>query len=135
MRSLSCLPTQTHSTLNMAVDLLLPPTGRGLYQVHILFANKQAIEMIKSLPLFMSGVPGLMSMEVISIVKPTRCTNVSNLFYFGMTHYMLRTVFPSIIRSSRLCIQMSNRYCCICLCSEIFVHFLDVIYLKRALIS
>jgi len=27
------------------------------------------------------------------------------LFYFGMTLYMFRTVFPSIIRSSRLCIQ------------------------------
>ena len=38
----------------------------------------------------------------ISIVKPTRCTNVSNLFYFGMTLYMFWAVFPSIIRSSRL---------------------------------
>jgi len=43
--------------------------------------------------------------NIISIVKPTRCTNVSNLFYFGMTLYMFRTVFPSIIRSSRLYIQ------------------------------
>ena len=24
-------------------------------------------------------------LNIISIVKPTRCTNVSNLFYFGMT--------------------------------------------------
>jgi len=29
-------------------------------------------------------------------------TSVSNLFYFGMTLYMFRTVFPSIISSSRL---------------------------------
>jgi len=36
---------------------------------------------------------------IISIVKPTRCTNISNLFYFGMTLYMFRTVFPSIVRS------------------------------------
>ena len=43
--------------------------------------------------------------NIIPIVKPTRCTNVSNLFYFGMTLYMFRTVFPSIIRSSRLYIQ------------------------------
>ena len=43
--------------------------------------------------------------RIISIVKPTRCTNVFNLFYFGMKHYMFRTVFPSIIRSSRLYIQ------------------------------
>jgi len=27
--------------------------------------------------------------NIISIVKPTRCTNVSNLFYFGMTVHVL----------------------------------------------
>ena len=43
--------------------------------------------------------------NIISIVKPTRCTDVLNSFYFGMTLYMFRTVFPSIIRSSRLYIQ------------------------------
>ena len=43
--------------------------------------------------------------NIIFIVKPTRCTNVTNLFYFRMTFYMFRTVFPSIIRSSRLYIQ------------------------------
>jgi hypothetical protein len=47
----------------------------------------------------------LLSAWYISIVKPTRCTNVSNLFYFAMTLYMFRTVFPSIIRSSRLYIK------------------------------
>ena len=41
----------------------------------------------------------------ISIVKPTRCNSVSNFFYFEMTLYMFRTVFPSIIRSSRLYIR------------------------------
>jgi len=40
--------------------------------------------------------------NIMSTVKPTRCTNVSNLFYFGMTLYMFRTVFPSTISSSRL---------------------------------
>ena len=40
--------------------------------------------------------------NIISIVKPTRCTNVSNLFYIGMTLHRFRTVFPSIIGSSRL---------------------------------
>ena len=43
--------------------------------------------------------------NTISIVESTRCTNVSNLFYFGMTLYMFWTVFPSIIRSSRLYIH------------------------------
>jgi hypothetical protein len=41
----------------------------------------------------------------IPVVKPTRCTTVSNSFYFGMTLCMFRTVFPSIVRSSRLYIQ------------------------------
>ena len=45
------------------------------------------------------------------LVKPTRCTNVSNIFYFGLKLYMFRTVFRSIISSSRLYIQLSNRYC------------------------
>ena len=40
----------------------------------------------------------------ISIVKPTRCTNVSNYFILEW-HYTFRTVFPSIIRSSRLYIK------------------------------
>jgi len=31
----------------------------------------------------------------------------------GMTLYMFRTVSPSIISSSRLYIQLSNRYCCL----------------------
>jgi len=55
----------------------------------------------------------LTQLHIISIVKSTRCNNVSNLFYFGMTLYMFRTVFPSIISSSRLYIQLWNRYCCL----------------------
>jgi len=56
------------------------------------------------------GTYGTDKMEIIphcdiSVVKPTRCTNVSNLFYFGMTLYTFRTVFPSVIRSSKLYIQ------------------------------
>ena len=53
----------------------------------------------------------------ISIVKPTRCTNASNSFYFEMTLNMFWTVFPSIVRSSRLYMysnrHLSNRYCCL----------------------
>ena len=44
----------------------------------------------------------------VSIVKPTRCTNVSNLLYFAMTLYMFRAIFPSIISSSRLYIQQQT---------------------------
>jgi len=43
--------------------------------------------------------------RTISIVKPTRCTCFSNLFYFVLALYMFRTVFPSIIGSLRLYIQ------------------------------
>ena len=51
--------------------------------------------------------------NIISIVKPTWCTNVSSLFYFGMALYMFRIVPPSVIRSSRLYIQQQARYCCL----------------------
>ena len=34
--------------------------------------------------------------------KANQMHNISNLFYFGTTLYMLRTVSPSIIRSLRL---------------------------------
>jgi len=44
-------------------------------------------------------------LNIISIAKPTRCTNVPNLFYFRMTLYMFRSVFPSITRSSRMYIE------------------------------
>ena len=49
---------------------------------------------------------------LISMVKPTRCTNVSNLFYFGMTLYMFRTVPLSITWSSRLYIQQQASAVC-----------------------
>ena len=51
--------------------------------------------------------------DIISIVKPTRCTNVSNLFHFWMILYMFWTVFPSIIRSSRLYIQQPDTAVCL----------------------
>ena len=38
--------------------------------------------------------------NVISRVKPTRCTNVSNLFLFWNDTLQFWTVFPSIIRST-----------------------------------
>ena len=41
----------------------------------------------------------------IPMTPSGRWTSVPNLFYFGTTLYMFRTVFPSIIRSSRLYIQ------------------------------
>ena len=37
--------------------------------------------------------------------KPNHMQNISNLFYFGTTLYMFRSVSPSIIRSLRLYIQ------------------------------
>ena len=43
--------------------------------------------------------------NIIYTVKATRCTSVSNLFHFGITLCMFRTVFPSIVSSSRLYIQ------------------------------
>jgi hypothetical protein len=40
-----------------------------------------------------------------SYSKTTQMHNISNLFYFGTTLYMFRTVSQSIIRSLRLYIQ------------------------------
>ena len=37
--------------------------------------------------------------------KTKQMQYISNLFYFGTTLYMIRTVFPSIIRSLRLYVQ------------------------------
>jgi len=37
--------------------------------------------------------------------KTNQMHNISNLFYFGTTLYMFRTVFPSIIRRLRLYMQ------------------------------
>jgi len=37
--------------------------------------------------------------------KTNQMHNISNLFYFGTTLYMFRTVSPSITRSLRLYIQ------------------------------
>ena len=43
--------------------------------------------------------------EFFPIVKTNQICNISNLFYFGTTLYMFRTVSPSIIRNLRLYIQ------------------------------
>jgi hypothetical protein len=48
-----------------------------------------------------------------SIVKPTRRTSFSNLFYFGITLYMFQMVFQSIIRSSRLYVQQNRYWTCL----------------------
>jgi hypothetical protein len=55
--------------------------------------------------IYISDIHGAVHRNNIPIVKPTRCTSVSTLFYFGMTVYTFQMVFPSIITSSRLYIQ------------------------------
>ena len=56
--------------------------------------------------------------NIISTVKPTRYTNVSNLFYFEMTLYMFRTAVPSIIRSARLMMIMCQTDTAVCLANR-----------------
>jgi hypothetical protein len=46
--------------------------------------------------------------------KTNHMHNISNLFYFGTTHYMFRTVSPSIVSSLRLYIQHQVRYDAVC---------------------
>jgi len=50
----------------------------------------------------------------ISIVKFNQMHQCLKFILFGVTLYMFRTVFPSIISSSSLYVQQqSNRYCCL----------------------
>ena len=52
-----------------------------------------------------SGVQRLFDHPVYLYCKTNQMHNISNLFYFGTTLYMFRTVFPSVIRSLVLYIQ------------------------------
>ena len=79
------------------INATLTVSGKGI--------NSQKIFYIV---LYKSDVHRAVHRNVISVVKPTRCTNVSNLFYFGISLYMFRAVFPSIISSSRLYIQQQT---------------------------
>jgi len=46
----------------------------------------------------------------VSIVKPTRCTNVSNLFYFGITLHvsdgLSDTSFSTVVGGGRACASL-----------------------------
>jgi hypothetical protein len=53
--------------------------------------------------------------------KTNKMHNISNLFYFGTTLYMFRTVFPPIIRSLRL----SVLFCSVLFCSVLFCSVLS----------
>ena len=77
-------------------SVLLPP----LTQCIVISIRKNSTQISK-----MFVIHRAVHHNIISIVKPTRCTDLSNLFYSEMTLYMFRTVFPSIIRSSRTYIQ------------------------------
>ena len=57
----------------------------------------------KLLYLFLTSVSPCV--VIYSYIKTNQMHNISNLFYFGTTLYMFRTVFPSIVRSLRLYIQ------------------------------
>jgi len=80
-----------------------------LWREHVWYNDKLKLRAVRSLRLeifsFIFDVHRAVHRNINSIVKPTRCTSVWKLFYFGMTLYMFRTVFPSITRSSRLYIQ------------------------------
>ena len=81
--------------------------------------------------------------NIISTVKSTRCTNVSNLFHFGMTIYVFQMVFSSIARSSRLYVQQqTDTAVCLlasrqqylfdkCLLLYVFIYFRKTLYMFR----
>jgi len=69
------------------------------------------VEFFKSSRFFVSLCTRDLTFEGPCIViyfynKTNQMYNISNLFYFGTTLYMFRTVFPSNIRSVRMYIQL-----------------------------
>jgi hypothetical protein len=78
--------------------------------------NTRADDSIQSLT---TGIVFTLKQEImwitISIVKPTRCTNVSNLFYFGMTLYVSGSlsVHHQEFKTTYSDRHLSNRYCCL----------------------
>jgi len=54
------------------------------------------------------GVHRAVHHNIISIVKPTRCTNVSNLYYFGMTLYMYR--YCCLLASKQTAVSVWSLY-------------------------
>ena len=69
------------------------------------------------LPSLLSSFPGQLGCTNYSLTyfysKTNQMYQCIKFILFGMTIYMFRTVFLSIIRSSRLYIQQPNRYCCL----------------------
>jgi len=57
--------------------------------------NKNITLKMTGIPTKTSDIHRAMQRNIISVVKPTTCTNVSNLFYFGMTIYKFQTIFLS----------------------------------------
>jgi len=54
--------------------------------------------------------------HTISMVKPTRCTNASNLFYFGMTTVLVSdglSVHHQEFKNTYSNSHLSNRYFCL----------------------
>ena len=65
---------------------------------------------LKSVSLFLPKISQFLTFVGPCIViyfysKTNQLHDISNVFYFGTTLYMFRTVFPSIIRSLRMYIQ------------------------------
>ena len=97
IQPLSCLKSENAGTTNCDLRSLLQSFVKHLLDGAVRWRSSHCTSSF--------DVPRAVHRNIISVVKPTRSTNVSNLFYFGMTLYMFRTVFPSIINSSRLYIQ------------------------------
>ena len=67
----------------------------------VIFTVLQIVLTVKLSTLF-SAVLGHIERAKYLCSKTNQMHNISNLFYFGTTPYMFRTVSPSIIRSLRL---------------------------------
>jgi len=84
---------------------VIRPTDEGMWNILSHVIHYRHVSTTVAYIIRITDIHSTVHRNIISILKPTRCTNVLNLFYFGMTLYMFRAVFPSIVRSSRLYIQ------------------------------
>jgi len=97
----------TNFTGQITINEILPHVKKGL----CIQKTTSEVDNCTLITRYKFDVHRAVDPNIISIVKPTRCPMYKTLFYFRMTLCMFRTVFPSIIRRSRL--HLSNRYCCL----------------------
>jgi hypothetical protein len=86
--------------------ILAPRTGKNVYHICILVLwKRETCDAVGWILVSSVNRSNLLYFRVYFYSKTKKMHNISNLFHFGTSLYMFRTVFPSIIRNLRLYIQ------------------------------